>query len=78
MFQVTYTKRFVKGSIAGIELSEKLHFATAFGAWDFMNHCSAHVSKPVSAIGGADYTCHDAKVEMIEPQYAEVDAEMDL
>lgn len=72
-YKVTFTKRFVGGSIAGIEYRDALHFATPRAAEDFAQHCQRHDSLPVKAIGGADYTCHDVTLERIELKYIDLE-----
>lgn len=73
MVQVNFTKRFVKGCLVGIELADKLHFASNTAAQDFVKHCESHVAKPVKAIGGADYTCHNIAVQTIEVDFNEIE-----
>jgi hypothetical protein len=65
IYLVKFSKTFVSGSIAGLTLDAELSFATLVGSSEFVDHCLEHASKPVSAIGGSDYTCHCARVEVL-------------
>lgn len=66
MYVVKFIKSFTKGPLKGLNVDVQVSFPTLDSATQYMNHCIRHITTPVKSIGGADYTCHLARIETIE------------
>ncbi len=65
MFIVKWSKYFVSGSIKGLWFDTSLNFDSLDAATHYMAFLHGHALIPVKAIGGADYTCHMARLERV-------------
>lgn len=64
-YTVLFSKFFTNGNLKGLMFDARLSFPTLDAAAEYVNFCHKHISVPVKAVGGGDYTIHMSRIETI-------------
>ena len=65
-YAVKFIKFFVNGNLENLAHNSVLTFATLEAAAEYVSFCHAHRNKPVSSVGGPDYTIHGAFITAVD------------